>query len=98
MDLDSDAESSDEDLDEDPIVEQRALRHEGAVNRVRSMRQHPHIVATWAETGKVHIWDISDPLASMGHSVASTLPGFEPSSAITSNKGKAYVFLFLYFS
>ncbi|KAI9016070.1 WD40-repeat-containing domain protein [Hyaloraphidium curvatum] len=63
---DDDEMSDDGDLDEDPILEYKAVPHVGGVNRVRRMA-HPtsHIVATWADTGKVHIWDLSDTVASL---------------------------------
>lgn len=61
---DSDAEDDDdddEDLDEDPIFEHRSLRHNGNINRIRTMpqQQDQQIAATWSETGKVHIWDVA---------------------------------------
>lgn len=28
-------------------------------------QQERHIAATWAETGKVHVWDLTDPMASL---------------------------------
>lgn len=51
-------EEDDDDLDEDPIVEARSFKHTGSINRIRAMPQKPNVVATWADTGKVHIWNI----------------------------------------
>ncbi|KAJ1863789.1 Ribosome assembly protein rrb1 [Coemansia sp. RSA 2703] len=47
------------DLDEDPILETKTIKHQGGVNRVRVMqsRESP-LTATWSDTGRVHIWDI----------------------------------------
>lgn len=45
--------------DIDPLLEQRSIDHRGGVNRVRSMPQQSSIVATWADTAHVHIWDVS---------------------------------------
>ena len=45
--------------DIDPLLEQRSVDHRGGVNRVRSMPQQSSVVATWADTGHVHIWDVS---------------------------------------
>lgn len=45
--------------DIDPLLEQRSVDHRGGVNRVRSMPQQPAVVATWADTAHVHIWDVS---------------------------------------
>jgi ribosome assembly protein RRB1 len=35
------------------------------------MKQHPYIVATWADSGKVHIWDIRPQLTSLDKPVAN---------------------------
>lgn len=71
-DGESDNSDSDDDdgdnLDEDPILEYRSAPHFGGVNRVRAQPlpagqplpppARPYHVASWAETGKVHIWDV----------------------------------------
>ncbi|ORX69248.1 WD40 repeat-like protein [Linderina pennispora] len=60
-DKDSDEQLDDDinDLDEDPILETRTMRHMGGVNRVRVLQDYNSMAAaTWADTGKVHIWDI----------------------------------------
>lgn len=65
-DADSDEDSdSDVDLDTDPVLEERSLKHEGGVNRIRSAPQASNIVATWADTGKVHVWDVKPLAASL---------------------------------
>ncbi|GAB4853802.1 hemolysin III domain membrane protein [Ancistrocladus abbreviatus] len=68
-DMDSDSiDSDDEDEDEDkpgaatPILQLRKVAHEGCVNRIRSMPQHPHICASWGDTGYVQLWDFSSHL------------------------------------
>ncbi|KAH9913338.1 glutamate-rich WD repeat containing [Epithele typhae] len=64
-----DEEDEDEDaLDEDPLLEHRSIPHLGGVNRVRAQPlpassplppvSQPYYVASWSETGKVHIWDV----------------------------------------
>ncbi|KAI8610792.1 WD40-repeat-containing domain protein [Chytriomyces sp. MP71] len=65
-DDDMDDDSGEEDLDDDPVLEYKTVPHNGGVNRVRAM-QHPesHIVASWSELGKVHIWDITQVVASL---------------------------------
>ncbi|GBG66310.1 hypothetical protein CBR_g58801 [Chara braunii] len=45
-----------------PGLRTRRVAHHGGVNRVRSMMQHPGIVASWAETGHVQVWDLSTHL------------------------------------
>ncbi|KAJ7446420.1 WD40-repeat-containing domain protein [Mycena galericulata] len=83
-DSDSEEENDDEDenLDEDPIVEFRSIPHVGGVNRIRVQPlppssqlppvSQPYHVASWAETGKVHIWDVRPLIESLdvpGYSV-----------------------------
>lgn len=66
---DSDSDDDDGDnLDEDAVLEYRSVPHFGGVNRVRAQPlpagrplpalARPYYVASWAETGKVHIWDV----------------------------------------
>lgn len=55
-------ESSDEERSNDePVLEYSSIVHHGGINRIRMM---PHkdvqIAATWADTGKVHIWNLTD--------------------------------------
>lgn len=70
-------ESDDDDLDEDPTVEDRKFAHNGGVNRVRVMPQKPNVLATWSDTGKVHMWDIQRELDQLNGvpTPSSTLPG-----------------------
>ncbi|KAF9429810.1 ribosome biosynthesis protein rrb1 [Entomortierella beljakovae] len=56
---DSDSDDDDE-VEEDPILEHRSIKHVGGVNRIRAMPQSDRqVAATWAETGKVHLWDLA---------------------------------------
>ncbi|KAI0034153.1 glutamate-rich WD repeat-containing protein [Vararia minispora EC-137] len=75
-DDDDDADDDDDDdrLDEDPVLEFRSVPHPGGVNRVRAQPlppgplpppTQPYHVATWAETGKVHIWDVRPLIESL---------------------------------
>jgi len=67
-DSSSDEDDDDEAVDEDAILEYRSIPHIGGVNRVRAQPlasgsilppvAQPYHAATWAETGKVHIWNI----------------------------------------
>eukprot|EP00300_Choanocystis_sp_HF-7_P030420 c39258_g1_i1.p1 GENE.c39258_g1_i1~~c39258_g1_i1.p1 ORF type:complete len:491 (-),score=107.78 c39258_g1_i1:114-1586(-) len=61
----ADSESEDDDLDDDPILESRTVKHNGGVNRIRSLPQHPHIVASWSDTGRVYVNDLSDHILSL---------------------------------
>ncbi|KAH6916932.1 glutamate-rich WD repeat containing 1 [Coprinopsis sp. MPI-PUGE-AT-0042] len=80
---DSEEEEDDDDeddLDEDPVIEFKSIPHFGGVNRVRAQPlppstplppvSQPYFVATWAETGKVHIWDVRPLIESLD------VPGF----------------------
>ena len=63
---DSDNDSDDdENLDEDPTLEHMNVPHVGCINRIRSMPQTPGIIATMADTGHAHIFDLSTSLKSM---------------------------------
>lgn len=85
----SDEEEDDDDdaLDEDPILEFRSVPHFGGVNRVRAQPlpssstlppiSQPYYVASWAETGKVHVWDVR-PLIE-----ALDVPGYSPDKSRT---------------
>ncbi|OZJ04836.1 hypothetical protein BZG36_02327 [Bifiguratus adelaidae] len=67
-DDDEDEDDDDEGLDEDPLLEHRSVKHFGGINRVRVMPQQSasqQVAATWADTGKVHIWDLSHMTASL---------------------------------
>ncbi|KAG5720994.1 Ribosome assembly protein rrb1 [Termitomyces sp. T112] len=68
-DSDSDGDDDDDDhLDEDPILEYRSIPHLGGINRIRAQPlppstplppvSHPYYVSSWADTGKVHIFDV----------------------------------------
>ncbi|KAI1793164.1 glutamate-rich WD repeat containing [Ganoderma leucocontextum] len=67
-DTDDEDEEDDEALDEDPFLEHRSVPHLGSINRIRAQPlptssplppvSQPYYVASWAETGKVHIWDV----------------------------------------
>ncbi|KAG6866060.1 hypothetical protein C0991_009157 [Blastosporella zonata] len=75
-DSDSDNEDDDDDhLDEDPILEYRSIPHLGGVNRIRAQPlppstplppvSQPYYISSWAETGKVHIFDVRPLIESL---------------------------------
>ncbi|KAH6777929.1 Transducin family protein / WD-40 repeat family protein [Perilla frutescens var. frutescens] len=80
-DMESESSDSDEDDDEEgggtgaPVLQLRKIGHEGGVNRIRAMRQHPHICASWADTGLVQVWDFSSHLNALGESDTTTNNG-----------------------
>ena len=72
-DEDEDEDEDDEDEDEDAVVDVLKVPHQGSVNRVRVMPQEPHVVASWSETGRVHLWDLRHVLAAMEAAPAGSL-------------------------
>jgi ribosome assembly protein RRB1 len=87
---DSDSEDLDDDvdeLDEDAVLEFRSVPHQGGVNRVRAQCfpesvglppvTEPYYVATWADTGKVHVWDVRPLMESL------EVPGYQIDKART---------------
>ncbi|KAI3435911.1 hypothetical protein D9Q98_001969 [Chlorella vulgaris] len=61
-DLDSDA---DEDEAETAQLHLRKVAHTGGINRVRACPQQPHLVASWADTAQVQLWDLGEQLAEL---------------------------------
>nr|KAJ3421404.1 ribosome biosynthesis protein rrb1 [Polyrhizophydium stewartii] len=76
-DMDDDDDDDDDDLDEDPILEFKTISHAGGINRIRLM-PHPevHVAATMADTGKVHIYDLTQHIQSLD------TPGLIPNNAL----------------
>ncbi|KAK9111913.1 hypothetical protein Scep_019432 [Stephania cephalantha] len=81
-DDDMDSESSSDDEEEGgegesqpPVLQLHKVAHEGGVNRIRAMAQNPHICASWADTGRVQIWDLSADLNALAESEADVSTG-----------------------
>ena len=89
----SDAGSDDEGcaIDEDPIVECKTIKHVGGVNRVRAM-PHPdvHIVSTWSDTGKVHIWDLTDTVKALDTPGMRADSNLKPVHTVNVHKTEGY--------
>ncbi|KAK4708166.1 hypothetical protein R3W88_029091 [Solanum pinnatisectum] len=66
-DMDSESSDSDEE-EEDTVLQLRKVSHEGCVNRIRAMAQNPNIVASWADSGHVQVWDFSSHLNALAES------------------------------
>lgn len=65
-----DEENDDDDEDGDPVLESRNISHFGGINRIRSMPQMSNVVATWADTSDVHLYDVSNQLNSLNRKPA----------------------------
>uniref|UniRef100_A0A7S3ED76 Histone-binding protein RBBP4-like N-terminal domain-containing protein n=1 Tax=Rhodosorus marinus TaxID=101924 RepID=A0A7S3ED76_9RHOD len=80
-------ESSDEDSDEDkkkedPLLESYKIKHDGAINRIRSMPQQPNIVATWSETGRVNIFDVEPAISALDRGSRMPHPDAQKPTAV----------------
>ena len=75
-DDDGDDDDDDDDDDGEPTLDHAEVPHPGTVNRLRLMPGASHVCATWAETGHVHVWDLSVQLAALNRK-----PGGAPPSA-----------------
>lgn len=86
-----DDESDDENVDEDPIVETRYIDHNGGINRVRVM---PHadvnFTATWSDTGKVHIWDLTETVKSLSSPGIQAKSKLQPVHTVTTHSTEGY--------
>jgi len=54
-----------EDLDDDPELEHKNIKHNGCINRIRVMPQASNIVSTWSDNGRVYLWDITQYINSL---------------------------------
>jgi ribosome assembly protein RRB1 len=55
----SGSESHSGDLDDDPILEYKSIPHPiGNINKIRSMPQQPHIIASFSDNNHVCLWDL----------------------------------------
>jgi len=58
---DDDDDNADDTDDSEPILETKSIKHQGGVNRIRATQvgEDTTLAASWSDTGKVHIWDLS---------------------------------------
>ncbi|XP_051130714.1 protein HEAT STRESS TOLERANT DWD 1 [Andrographis paniculata] len=92
-DMDSDDSDSDEEEEEEagsrtPVLQLRKVSHNGCVNRIRAMRQNPHICASWADSGHVQLWDFTSHLNALGQSDTESVNG----ATTVSNQAPLYKF------
>lgn len=85
-----DDEDDDDGLDEDPTLEHVDVNHVGGVNRIRSMPQNPGVIATMADTGSAHIFDLSATLTSMMNKVPRVNPNSKPTFTYTGHQEEGY--------
>ncbi|KAJ2723030.1 Ribosome assembly protein rrb1 [Coemansia sp. Benny D115] len=84
---DDDVEDDAADLDDDPILETRAIRHPGGVNRVRALPSaESPLAATWADTGRVHIWDVARAVRALDTPGSAPIPQ-QPLFTVASHGG-----------
>ncbi|RKP07271.1 WD40-repeat-containing domain protein [Thamnocephalis sphaerospora] len=90
-DEDNTDEEDEDDLDDDPILEHRSIKHIGGVNRIRTMQHgQTQLAATWADTGKVHIWDISMQIQSLARAGATAPKNNDPLFTMKSHTDEGF--------
>lgn len=66
---DSDSEGEDEDdntgFDDNPEVDIQKVKQEAPINRIRSMPQHPHVIASWSADSNVYIHQLEHQLKTL---------------------------------
>lgn len=67
---------------EDPLLESYKIKHDGAINRIRSMPQQPNIVATWSETGRVNIFDVEPAISALDRGSRMPHPDAQKPTAV----------------
>jgi ribosome assembly protein RRB1 len=56
---------SDDEIEEDPVLEHKSIKCRGGINRIRAMPSgSAHCVGVWSELGYVNIYDISQQVQS----------------------------------
>lgn len=80
----------DEEFDEDAQLETQAIDHEGGVNRLRAMPQRSNIVASWSDTGKVHVFDLSKHIKALDMPQAKKLKSPAALFSYTGHKTEGY--------
>lgn len=79
MQQDDSDEEDDDDDDELPVTFRYArIAHNGGVNRVSAAPQSGSVVATWADTADVQVWDITNQLAELDTDEPVTKGGKNP--------------------
>jgi ribosome assembly protein RRB1 len=100
MDDDDDA------VEDDPVLEHKTVKHVGGINRIRvslaplrlaydrlQVMPHPemHFAATWADTGKVHIWDLTEVVQSLDQPGMRVNPGaFVPQFSVSNHTTEGF--------
>lgn len=90
---DSDSENDDDDDDhegEEPTLEHINVTHQGGVNRVRNMPQCPGVVATFADTGAAHVYDLSSCVKSMMQKGPRATPPSNPTFTFRGHKDEGF--------
>lgn len=80
----------DEEYDEEAQLETQWIDHEGGVNRLRAMPQRSNIVASWSETGKVHVFDLSKHINALDMPSSKKLKSPAPLYSFTGHKTEGF--------
>mmetsp|Transcript_94147 Transcript_94147/g.196462 ORF Transcript_94147/g.196462 Transcript_94147/m.196462 type:complete len:501 (+) Transcript_94147:131-1633(+) len=90
-DDDEEDEDSDDEEKREAKLEYEGVIHPGGVNRVRSMPQAPHVVASWADTGKVYMWNLQAQRRALDKTgEKATASSVKPIHTCTSHKEEGF--------
>src|SRR5271170_518373 len=90
-DEDSDSDSDDDSVDEDPILEHRAIPTNGGTNRIRVYQTSNSLVAaSWSELGKVHIWNVQSAYNSLSNPGSETSKKDTPIYTVKQHRDEGY--------
>ncbi|KAI8866870.1 WD40 repeat-like protein [Ramicandelaber brevisporus] len=88
---DNEDNEDEEEIDEDPALESRSIKHHGGVNRIRISQMNNSasaIAATWSDTGKVHLFDIQHHLNSLDtHGTVIPMSARKPIYTVEGHRG-----------
>lgn len=91
---DSDEESSSsgesEGDDHEAQLDCTAIVHPGGVNRIRALPQVGHIVATWADSGKVFMWNLESQRKALEKGPDKAPSTAKPIFTCSSHKGEGF--------
>ena len=91
QDEDSDSDSDDDNVDEDPVLEHRAIPTDGGTNRIRVYQTSNSLVAaSWSELGKVHIWNIQSAYNSLSNPGSETSKKDTPIYTVKQHRDEGY--------
>ncbi len=83
-------DDTDDNEDQDPVLDHIDILHDGVVNRVRAMDQTPGVIASWSDTGRVFVWDLTTQLQAMTEQTWRGPSPSEPAHNICKHEAEGY--------